>query len=429
MANFKISLLSTGSIYATFPSTCPHIAVNKHGTFYSVQTALDPALYSAQTLKILWLKADGSLIELPAESEDGQRISASQACAVLAFETGEVYAIWSNFSQGGGIAIEKWNDVSDTLTPSRTVTNGVGAMNGKFTAEIDEGRRCLYVTGSSGYFFVFDEWGHEALRQQIIATAYDAQYTVLSLSEHGALYFVWCSATESGPTSYDNIAALMTPNPRPQPGVLPSWSAGPWAKMEWVTLPIDADVGRGGNWLVSGEQAYGMNSLLVGAHIADEDRLFALYAQGPRTGDKLLGPRATLAIEGLDWSQGYTAICLSAAYRKRPLRGRSIIPRGASGAVIERASGLYVISHDHEHNLVALQSKDGGKNWHDYAKTAVPGNPADTLHYVNAYTGGHKDEEVIIGVAVDEKVTADQWISAATISPHATDVYRWTLTV
>lgn len=426
MTDFEISPFVAGSAWAGFPSTTPHIARNKHGTFRSVQTAVDPVAYQANTLKVFWTRPDGVTVELPSSLPDGSRVSASQAPAVEALESGEVFAIWSNFS-GGGIVIERWPNVAVNPVPIRTIINGAGTANGKFTTEIDEARRCIYFLGLAGWYVVIDcDTGLEVLRQQLFATP-TAHYQELILDEDGKLYAAWGTAdSNGGGTNYDAIMCAMCPNPRPRVGS-PLWTATAWDKFQWLTLPIVPDEQGPAMWALSGEQTSSMSQLLIGAHIADGDRMFVLYAQASAPSGTRLG-RGTLGITGLHWRDGAIAITLATQTTKRPLRGREIVPRAASGAIVERASGLYVISHDADHNLVALRSTDGGKNWRDFARTRVPGDPSHTLHYVSTYAG-HEDDADIIGMVVDQGMTVAQWEASGNIPTHQTAVYTWRLGV
>lgn len=379
------------------------------------------------TIKVLWKKLDNTLQEILS-------ITGNYASPIIeTFDTGEVYAFVMNGLSPGGINIYRWPDVTKSIIPLSTFISGAGTWNGKFTTYADEQRRCIYYIGTSGYFFCFDEAGLEIYRQYLLNIANDPHYPIMAMDQ-GKLYIIYCTGRVTTAAYYINMAAVMSPNPRDYPNQV--WMRGPWgaAGSAATILPFDSESGEPGSnpvWLSSGEQNRLFSTLPVSALFHD-NHLEVLYANcayreiRPFSHDDLR--QLTMGLTMVPWTgveAGYNAINF------RPLRSSGIFPRAFSGAYVLRGEKRYVIAHDNDLNVVALESSDGGKSFHDFATVAVPviNSPqGNLLHYVSSFRGDQNDSD-IIGVVESVNVTPSAW-SVSSIEEAATfpvDLYSWRL--
>lgn len=428
MASFEITRLGPGCPYSGFPSTTQHVTESKHGRFISYLSAQDNTAYAAQTLRVVWIKADGAVVELPTAT-GAPRIFASQAAAVETFyDTGELYAVWSDYL-AGGIYVERWPDVTQSLTPIRTVISGAGTACGKFAALADEGARCLYFIGTSGYFFKITQDGALGYSQAVLNPATNPSYFVLTQDEDGKVYLVWNTAnTVNGVVNYNSVMCLMSMNAHENTGAY--WFPGRWGSVPTVAVPIVADANGPAVPALTGAQTRAMNNLLIHAQIADGGLLQIAYAQGATSGSRMFDADAlrdcSVGLTALKWSDA-SALTHPETISKRPLRTRATMPRCASGGIFERESGLYFVGHDNAMNLVCLRSTDKGQNWKDFASTRVPAAPEmKMLHYVSGYRGWEEDTD-IHGIVCAIATSPSGWSGVQTIPNFATEVFRWTL--
>lgn len=359
MESFSISQIAPSVWpFAIWPSTSQKVAANRHGTFYLVSTASsNPAAAYPTTFTLFWDSGSGPTAVWSAA------LSTNMA-TLVAFESGEVHVVYSNFS-AGTIVDFCWPDVSASTTPNTATTAPGFGSAGKTGAVADDARRCIHVAGLGGSYGKFNASGAWIAQQSVFGgSGSQAEYFDLVLDDADNLYISVMTATSASPPEYDSVSSVMTPDAG---DIAPAWYSGSLAQGAALTTPLSP---ASGVLLTLGEQARRNNNLLIGSTVFDGS-LHALICETPGISERpyVYDDFRDLTVESVSvkWSN---AAALRTAEIHRPLKGQTLFPKCAAGGICQRASGLYAVVHDRT-NLIALKSSDCGKSWQDYAETSL----------------------------------------------------------
>ena len=366
-----------------FPSTGQHVVRNKHGTFYLVGTATnDPTNFSSTNFSLIH---NGLTVYSHA-------FPTNMAC-IEAFESGEIHVVGADFTLGTLFDL-CWPDISTNTVP-QIVSQGAEPMD-KIGTCADDARRLLYVMGTSGYFHRISADGSARSSQQAMR-ALNEVYFSLSLDATGTLYAAICSAATS--SDYNAVTMMRSTDTSM---FAPTW----FNAMGAVSTPLDPGASGPLTQLTTKEEEAVNNNLLLSS-VATKDNLHALIAEWPANTAGFVHDDMrdiSLMLANASVSGAVSAI--------RPLRGETIFPRCASGAIVFRKSGLFIVAADRT-NLVALRSYDGIA-WTDYASTPIPNLGTDFIHYINAARGNWGDRD-IIGSFLVEHCTPSQWAAGTKV--------------
>jgi hypothetical protein len=397
LQSFTVSLLCAPSWWAaTWPSTANKIARNKLGTFYLAATASnDPVGGTSTNFTLFWDRGDNRG-PLPISSG----ALPTNMCCLEAFESGEVHIIYSDWGSGGTSLVDIcWPNMAASAAPIQPTVNANFSPAGKIGSVVDDARRCIHVVGLCKNYAKLDARGALISQQALFKTStLVAEYFSLTLDDASNLHVTWCNATSASPPHYDSVIAMSSPNPG---DLQPAWSAGEWGIGPTLTPPIDP---LGGVWMTLGEQERRCNNLMVGSTFF-QGRLHALIAQTPAASERFYATDdfsdLTVEVVSMPWA-GPTYLIQSDAIVHRPLRGETLHPKCASGAVAGRGGFLYAITHDRM-SLLALRSADNGESWHDYAQTSLApylgagSGPSGmwTPRDLGVYRGSDQDSDII----------------------------------
>lgn len=403
------------SCFASWPSTARRVARNGNGAFYSVEThAGSVTVGCPNDFAILRDDGCGNVSTLWSANLNTNMV------AIDSFPTGELFAAWADFINGIMYAAY-WADPSTAAAPVIRQMTGAGcAGNGKIALIASEVDRCLYLFGDAGWIFRLGEQASEYGRQHIYASTSDApNYISPSLDGDGRLYIGLCNAitTASGAPDYDSITFISTPNPTDIGGIGAVFFAGPWGQSAQLVLPIDPGFNGPAAWATTGAQYRNNNNLLISSAVRN-GIIHLLIAQAPGQARRFFDSDdlRSLSVEASSLNFNVQPMFQSGLIH-RPLHDGAAYPRACSGGVVIRDCGVFLVLHDRD-SLIAMKSIDGGRTWHVYARTPVPGLGSDLIHYVSLMPGQDEDADMI-GMFTVVHCTPSQWSNSSAPVPPA----------